>query len=117
MTPLPAATYRPVVEVSVTAMFSARMPGCSRVTAPMSGTEGAKRRMPKPRMTLFAERTMSARTRSLTRTWLPVGSDPSHSRFAGRSWKKVPGTTAASEPTWRWATPSIQIWSGYAAIG
>ena len=42
---------------------------------------------------------------------------PSHSWFAASSWKNAPGVTSASEPTWRWATPSIQIWSGCDAIG
>ena len=114
---VPEPTCSAVVEVSVMATFSTSTPGRSTVTAPMSGTDGAKRRTPRPRTTLLSERIMRARTRSLARTDEPVGSEPNHSWFAAWSWKKVPGPTSASEPTWRWATPSIQIWSGCEAIG
>ena len=38
---VPPPTNKPVVELSVNAMFSTRMLGSSIVTAPMSGTDGA----------------------------------------------------------------------------
>ena len=60
---------------------------------------------------------MIAVDKVLARTPLPVGSVPNQSWFAASSWKNVPGPTWANDATWRCAVPSIQIWSGCAAIG
>jgi hypothetical protein len=81
----PAPTCNAVVAESVIATFSNVTFGFSTVTAPMSGTDGANRRIPNPRTTLDAELIRIACTRSDARTEAPDGFDPNHNVLAPSS--------------------------------